>query len=269
MGRSARLRIEDVRQLLRVVGELHEQSRDVMLRRSFLTVRLAEIFRAKLSVCADARGFVFGRPNAFAGFTTAGYMDARESVVLDEYARGGHADDPFLAKALKFTGDLKTWRRGELLTDREWYGSDHYNNKRIPAGLDDFIHAGISIESATADAGIAVHRPPSDRPFTARERNMLTALASEITCLFPRGRRPEFYLPPYLQRTLNELVHGRSEKEVANRMGLSRHTVHGYAKELHRRFGVSSRAELLAHVLGRAVETDWPAPETNGPSGAG
>jgi DNA-binding CsgD family transcriptional regulator len=58
-------------------------------------------------------------------------------------------------------------------------------------------------------------------------------------------------LSPRLAQTLELLLLGRSEKEVATALGLSRHTVHVYVKGLYRRFGVSSRAELLARHLRR------------------
>jgi DNA-binding NarL/FixJ family response regulator len=68
------------------------------------------------------------------------------------------------------------------------------------------------------------------------------------------GKRP-FYLiddlPPRLAQTLELLLNGASEKQVAHQMKLSRHTIHGYVKSLYRLFGVSSRAELLARHLKR------------------
>jgi DNA-binding NarL/FixJ family response regulator len=58
-------------------------------------------------------------------------------------------------------------------------------------------------------------------------------------------------LPRHLRQTLGCLLEGASEKEAAARLGLSWHTVHGYIKALHRRFGVRSRAELLVLCLRR------------------
>jgi DNA-binding NtrC family response regulator len=58
-------------------------------------------------------------------------------------------------------------------------------------------------------------------------------------------------LSPRMRQTLEHLLAGASEKEVAVQLGLSSHTVHDYVKKLYRHFGVSSRAELLATVLGR------------------
>lgn len=58
-------------------------------------------------------------------------------------------------------------------------------------------------------------------------------------------------LPPRLIQTLELLLSGSSEKQVARKMNLSRHTVHGYVKSLYRHYRVSSRAELLARHLKR------------------
>jgi DNA-binding CsgD family transcriptional regulator len=53
-------------------------------------------------------------------------------------------------------------------------------------------------------------------------------------------------LPPRHRQTLERLLAGDSEKQIAARLGISPHTVHQYVKALHKRFGVSSRGELLA-----------------------
>jgi DNA-binding NarL/FixJ family response regulator len=54
-----------------------------------------------------------------------------------------------------------------------------------------------------------------------------------------------------LEQTLRSLLDGDSEKQVAAKLGLSQHTVHVYVKALYKKFGVSSRGELLARLLKR------------------
>jgi len=56
-------------------------------------------------------------------------------------------------------------------------------------------------------------------------------------------------LAPRLRNTLQHLLHGMSEKEIAAKSGLTRNTVHEYVKHIYSYFGVSSRAELMAKVL--------------------
>jgi DNA-binding CsgD family transcriptional regulator len=60
---------------------------------------------------------------------------------------------------------------------------------------------------------------------------------------------PKWHLSPRQVETLQHLLAGRSEKEVAIALGRSVHTVHVYVKEIYGRFGVQSRAELLARFV--------------------
>ena len=53
-------------------------------------------------------------------------------------------------------------------------------------------------------------------------------------------------LTPRQRQTLQLLLAGHSEKEVAAHLGVSPHTVHHYVTAIHRHFRVSSRSELLA-----------------------
>jgi DNA-binding CsgD family transcriptional regulator len=52
---------------------------------------------------------------------------------------------------------------------------------------------------------------------------------------------------------LRYLLRGYSEKEVANELGLSGHTIHTHVKRLYAEFEVSSRGELLALFVDRRL----------------
>jgi DNA-binding NarL/FixJ family response regulator len=66
------------------------------------------------------------------------------------------------------------------------------------------------------------------------------------------GDSPELpRLSPRLRQTLDGLLDGESEKQIALRLAVSRHTVHVYVKMLYRCFGVSSRGELLSRFVRR------------------
>jgi DNA-binding NarL/FixJ family response regulator len=63
------------------------------------------------------------------------------------------------------------------------------------------------------------------------------------------GVAEEHRLPPRLRQTLQGLIRGDSEKQIAGRLNLSPHTVHVYVKQLYKRFNASSRGELLARFI--------------------
>ena len=53
-------------------------------------------------------------------------------------------------------------------------------------------------------------------------------------------------LPPRVRPVLRQLLAGKSEKEIADYLRLTRNTVHTYVKIIYRRLHVRSRGELLA-----------------------
>jgi DNA-binding NarL/FixJ family response regulator len=57
-------------------------------------------------------------------------------------------------------------------------------------------------------------------------------------------------LPPRVRQTLERLLAGDSEKQIARRLGLSPHTIHIYVKTLYRRFEACTRGELIARLIG-------------------
>lgn len=64
-----------------------------------------------------------------------------------------------------------------------------------------------------------------------------------------------------MRQVLDRLLAGDGEKQIASRIGCSRHTVHVYVKAIYRRFGVCTRGELLA----RFVNPGEPHPGTDAP----
>ena len=99
--------------------------------------------------------------------------------------------------------------------------------------------------------------PAGDGADPARQRRQLVAdlcrlLGSRINPgsngdpIIPR-QLPR--LSPRMRQTLERLLAGDSEKQIAARLAVSRHTVHVYVKAIYKGFGVSSRGELLAKFV--------------------
>lgn len=111
---------------------------------------------------------------------------------------------------------------------------DHtVGRQRLLADLCRFI--GVKVGSLPPEAlGFPPH-PLNIKPVTVNSPVQVSPAVTELS------RR--------MEQTLEHLLTGDSEKQVARKLELSQHTVHGYVKALYRRFGVSSRAELLARHL--------------------
>jgi DNA-binding NarL/FixJ family response regulator len=56
-------------------------------------------------------------------------------------------------------------------------------------------------------------------------------------------------LSPRMKQTLERLLAGDSEKQIAAKLEVSPHTVHVYVKSLYHEFEVCSRSELLARFV--------------------
>lgn len=58
-------------------------------------------------------------------------------------------------------------------------------------------------------------------------------------------------LSPRARQILTFLLNGETEKQIADKLQISPHTVHTYVKRLHKTLGVRSRNELLARFVTR------------------
>jgi DNA-binding CsgD family transcriptional regulator len=84
---------------------------------------------------------------------------------------------------------------------------------------------------------------------TLHDPQSKVARAEKITPAAPSpdpGGPPMPKMAPRLRQTLDLLLIGDGEKQIAAKLKLSPHTIHDYVKMVYRQFGVCSRAELLA-----------------------
>jgi DNA-binding CsgD family transcriptional regulator len=171
----------------------------------------------------------------------------------------GPAADPIFCAMQRLPGLLITCTRRQLVSDAVWYRSVTYEYRRLN-GVD---HQITSVLQVSADAGIStvcLQRATGERDFSSRELRVLNFFHGELGRLIGRSlvsaTEPKAaQLSPRLRQTLACLLEGDSEKEVADRLGLSHATVHQYVTALYRRFGVHSRAQLLACAIKRMDRT--------------
>ena len=84
----------------------------------------------------------------------------------------------------------------------------------------------------------------------ARRRRLLADLCKMIGAHASGGvARDAVGLSPRMRQTLERLVQGDSERQIALRLKISQHTVHVYVRQLYKRFNVNSRGELLARFI--------------------
>jgi len=100
-------------------------------------------------------------------------------------------------------------------------------------------------------SGIGVYRALGEPQFTVREARIAHIVLSEVPWLhfssFPDHQSREITaLYPRQRTVLNLLCEGWSRKKIAEHLGVSINTVHGYVKAVFKHFQAHSQAELIA-----------------------
>jgi DNA-binding CsgD family transcriptional regulator len=220
-----------------------------------------------------AAAFTLQQPDvepAIIGMIETGFASpAQRQAFADEFSAQPFRD-PFSRAALtRFTrtqADTMTLLRIDATDDSAWASDAHVITHRRRTGLGDAI---LSLHRASERGMLyalyifrhAVTEPPHGSPpagadivaaarFTPRERLLLDTAHRGIATFYrseesTRRTSPAASLTPRLRETLEYLLTGLSERQVALKMSLSIHTVHDYVKTLYTHFGVSSRSDLL------------------------
>jgi DNA-binding CsgD family transcriptional regulator len=254
------VRAAEVRQLLRAVAEAAElpaPDRAVHVLRG-----LRQLVGAVAAGCVTDCDFAPGSRGASTPVALDGWDSTTLKSIAVVAAEGSNfhpAVRALMAACPMKPGAILTRTRRGLIDDREWYGSPFVEGHLLPTGLDDGLFSSLRGSPPSIVVGVGLYRERRDKPFSERDRALLelfhvecgrlctpppTAINSALaTTLTPRERE-----------TLALLLEGRSDKDIAERLDISPFTVNQYNKSIFRRFGVRSRAALLAKLL-QAITT--------------
>lgn len=177
-----------------------------------------------------------------------GFSPSHQRLLADYFANELELD-PCALPIEEMEGAFAVAARPQLVGSGRWYRSDHYHYLRKPMGLDEGLYS--KMRTSRRMYGLCVLREKGDRPFGARERQVLQYLNENTVQLLmlDEPRSPLDELAPRYRAVAERLMAGDSVKQAARFLGLSPHTVAQYTKMLHRHFGVSSRAELLLKLI--------------------
>ena len=246
-----RLRLKDVRAIFRLVGEVREIGADPDVWRPHMVRSLRTLLGAQFVVSSEIHFRKSGRDGSVRVTDIGWISDTEGSVCKSHDEREQDSFEDFWVAPAK--GPPGPGASADLIPVKP--------KLDVHAGKS-FILSQYALKHAGAVDQLGVHRAWGDEPFSDADHRLVRLLHVELGRLWRkdalrRAKDPASALPPRLSQTLDELLLGHSEKEIANRLELSRHTIHNYVKALHQRFGVSSRGELLARA-GKERETFTP-----------
>ncbi len=191
------------------------------------------------------------------------YVDSNRSKVssIKFFKNFDVASDPMTPEIAKLAHRPVTRLRRQLVDDETWYNCTAYKTRRVPAGMDDSIHAHDPLPQFGVSAILGFTRAIGDRPYDLHDARMVDLLRSELRHRWLSAledKSPKVSLSTRHQQLLLLLKGPKSEKQIARYLGLSPHTIHNYIKELYRRLKVSSRAELLQLAPATATKVVLP-----------
>lgn len=258
MPKAELLRATDVRDAYRLIGECRDVGSDPALWQMHMVTGLARIFGETAS---GGEGTLTGAGVVPLAHFDVGFDPRERRTYLEYMEQNGAAIDPFVRALHQRPGRAITGTRSGTIPDDEYFRSPVVDRYLRPSN----VHHRLASTHPTTGGAISflhLHRARPNRDFSGRERARLEFFHAEIGPLIGRALvsaaepTPDA-LPPRLRQTLQCLIQGDSEKQVAARLHVQRTTVHEYVMALYRRFGVHSRAQLLAHVVKRMGRPGW------------
>jgi DNA-binding CsgD family transcriptional regulator len=275
MSKSARLRTTDLRALLALVGECRDLGDDAHSWWRHFLAELARLTGAGFGLGAEIGGCLHGSRcdlgttiwGAENGFNLTSWFQMLETFNQDP--QYNPLMNSYIARLPGAIGACLA--RNELILDREWYSSDYYQTLHRTLGADATLTCFQRVPGAE-DTFVEVYmvRAVGERDFTGRSRVLVreafAALAPLVGGPLARFSEPSpAALPPRLRQVLCCLLEGDGDKQIAARLGLSRHTVNEYVEHIFRHFGVVSRTELLARWVRRGWGQNLPPWAEYGP----
>jgi DNA-binding CsgD family transcriptional regulator len=253
MSHSAALRLSDVRRVFRLVGDCRDVGHDrdawAILAIDGLRRELGAMF---VTTFQEGSDLLLAPEGEWVTWNVGMPSDHEQEEWLALIRTGRFLTYPSVVAYRRLTGAVAARSREQLVDERTWRRCAELNEDRRAFGQDEILLGHfLSTRPAGIRHNFSLNRAVGERRFSARDRAMLRLFLEEIRGLSgtaiaidPRG--PFADLSPRLCQVLDALLEGDAEKQVAARLGISRHTVHDHVKALYRRFDVSSRGELLA-----------------------
>src|SRR5262249_52558359 len=133
---SSSLGIKQVQAMLKIVGETAELWYDATLQRRYTLESLCRLLPAKAGVCFNFGDVLAGASDPCGPMVQAGLPPEHEEMV-QAYLRLGRPVDPCIGPLSQHDGRVVVKTRAQLVKDKPWRASEHFQKLRKEFGLDD------------------------------------------------------------------------------------------------------------------------------------
>lgn len=248
MNPESPLTEDDVRVIVRLLGDVLAAPGGSREKRRLLMDRLCEMVDCPAWVWCMA-DYVPERQVAHSGILHGGFDDARFAVFLDALNHpamqqvGARSSREFLVNGTHITRNLPQLEQGG---DRLMKSEAGPLWRKADIGT---LMISLRPMEAGGASAIGFYRNTGAPHFDERETRIAHIVLSGVPRLhYASFPNQEFItrLYPRHRTILNLLCDGWSRKKIADHLGLSVNTVHGYARTIFRNFGVHTQSELLS-----------------------
>lgn len=160
---------------------------------------------------------------------------------------------PVTRYALTHTGKTRTHRYADVIQDNDEEWQQHWKREELQRQKVGDRMIGVYHLDAEAESYVVVDRATAATPFSQEDEAQLMDCLLEFPRLhywlfLERGLLAWHERPcsPKQREIIPLLFSSMTEKQIAETIGVSRGTAHGYIVEIYRNFGVKSRAELAS-----------------------
>lgn len=240
---------QDVRQMVRLLGDVIASAGNITDKRRLLMTGLCELIHASTWVWCMCE-LDPEKPPSFIGFEHGGwddehfshYLEAMNHPSMEAVSRGSSTELREIGSHI--TRTLRQMDPGCLLENSEAF--PFWKCANIGT-----IMSSVRPMTGGGASAIGVYRELGQPHFNEREARITHILLSEVPWLhftaFPDKETQEItLLYPRHRTVLNLLCEGWNRKKIATHLGLSVNTIHGYSKVIFKHFKVHSQAELIA-----------------------
>lgn len=277
------LHASDVRALVRIVHDLHDEAVPLSVRLKVMLQGLCRLTGSRQCGVMEVDTNRGRWPMRLKYHGEFGFMDASDVRTMRGCLNDHHAVDELAMQLAREDAESVTTRTAHSVVGREtWRRTRQYDRYLRPIGIEDILQSRSAVPLGPEKWGwIGMVRDRADGAYQDRECTLLHALCAEIDgWLWARirvenGRAGRVAgvdggsggngsargdadwvggtsmrdmlgaLSPTQQRVLPYLLRGCREEEIALAMKRSRHTVHDHAKKIYDALGVNSRVELV------------------------
>lgn len=176
---------DDVRAMVRLLGEVSVMRDDVAARKRRLMNGLSELVGADAWIWVVSRYSGPKDPPMCVSFMQEGFDEKGVGLIMEASQDVEHQppdNEPLMREIIAAGGNHITRTRRDVVSDDGWYDSSHFKLYRKPLGVDEYVYSIYPLEDGLFSA-VGLHRKIGRPAFDARERRLAHILISEVKWL--------------------------------------------------------------------------------------